>query len=47
MTDTLFLTKIRKALRQIASKSMALIKGSQGQQASVTGNLTTRKIGSN
>jgi hypothetical protein len=45
--DAIFFTHIRKALRQIASKSIALIKSPQGQQASITGDLATRKIGSN
>ena len=47
MTDTLFFTNLRKAFRQITSKSVALIKGPQGQQTSITGDLTARKIGSN
>jgi hypothetical protein len=42
--DTIFFTHIRQALRQIASKSIALIKSPQGQQASITGDLAARKI---
>jgi hypothetical protein len=42
--NTLLFTQIGKALRQIASKSMALIKSPQGQQASITGDLTPEPL---
>jgi hypothetical protein len=47
MTNSLLFPKIRKALRQVASESIALVESSQGQQAGITGDLATRKISSN
>jgi hypothetical protein len=47
MTDAPILTWIAEEVSPIAGQMMTLIEGPQGQQAGVTGDLSTRKIGSN
>jgi predicted acyltransferase (DUF342 family) len=46
MTNPFFFARIIQQSRKTASQAVALIKGPQGQQASVTGDLTARKIDS-
>src|ERR1700720_3233741 len=43
----LLLTQVTEQRGPVASQMMTLIEGPQGQQAGVTGDLSTRKIGSN
>jgi hypothetical protein len=47
MTNPFLFARITDVLCQPARESMPLIKGPQGQQAGVTGDLATRKISSN